>query len=141
MKKFLLSLAALALNAGAFAQSASFISNVTFNVAGQTQVYDGEEAIEDSFNVPSTTAVVNIDFVGYNASYVETNGITPMLMWTTGTGFAISEPEYEFLDPADEHFTFTLTGNWGNPAMGDYYANVMVCFFDAEYGIYRWSRR
>ena len=132
MRTFILSICAIFCAACAFAQT-SFISSVDFNVAGQVQATDENGLpLDDSYTVPSTDATVHITFNGYDADYATTHGIMPMLMYTTGTGFAISEPQYEVLDPSDSNFSFSLDGKWGNPSMGNYYATLMICFLDSE---------
>lgn len=134
MQKLLLSLATLALSASAFAQGEQFISGVSFNAPNQTEAKDESgDIIENGYTVPTTNTTVKITFEGYNAQYVAENGIMPVLMWTTGTGFAVSDPMFEILEPDQSEISFDLKDNWGEPYMGSYFANLMICFMDAEF--------
>lgn len=133
MKKIILLISAVICAVCAYAQDTNFITGVTFEVPNQKEAVDEDgKILEDSYVVPSTTAEVTISFEGYNAEYVKQNGIIPMLMYTTGTGFAVSEPIMDELNPAESIHKFTLTDRWGDPSMGNYYANIMICFLDKE---------
>lgn len=87
MKKILLSLAALALSASAaFAQSAPFISGVTFSVTDPDAVVDIDDE-ENIFELNTPEVTLSMEFNGWNKAEADTLGYSPKLMVATGMGF------------------------------------------------------
>lgn len=133
MKKILLSLATLALGASAvFAQSAPFISGVTFSAPGQEKV-DPEE---DIYELPTPEVTISMEFDGWNDEEATKLGYAPKLMVATGMGFGV-EPMFYDLESKTSTFTFTMNEEtWGQPYMGMLNAVLMVCFMDDDMDFY-----
>ena len=132
MKKFLLSLAALALSTGAaFAQNA-FITGVTFSTPGQ-EVIDEEENI---YELPTPEVAISMEFKDFKATEMRDLGYEPKLMVATGMGFGV-EPMFYDLESKTSTFTFTMNEEtWGQPYMGMLNAVLMVCFMDDDMDFY-----
>lgn len=135
MKKILLSLAALALGASAvFAQSAPFISGVTFSVTSSAvESYDEDDNMYE-LNTPDV--VLTMQFEDYNEEDVKNLGYSPKLMVATGMGFGV-EPVIYDLNSSNSTFSFTMTEEaWGQPYMGMLNAVCMVCFMNEDMDFY-----
>lgn len=131
MKKFLLSLAALALSASAaFAQDAvsEYISGVNFSAPGQVEVDEGLYTL----NNPEVT--ITMEFLDYEKDELAQLGYSPKLMVATGMGFGVEPAMYD-LDATASPSVFTFTMNeakWGQPYMGMLNAALMVCFLNED---------
>lgn len=132
MKKILLSLAALALSASvAFAQSAPFISGVTFSVTDPDAVEFVDEE-ENIFELNTPIVTLSMTFNGWDEEVATNLGYAPKLMVATGMGFGV-EPKMYDLTSATSTFTFTMNEEkWGQPYMGMLNAVCMVCFTKGE---------
>lgn len=130
MKKFLLSLAAFVLSAGAlFAQEEG--DQVTFKALNQSEDY------EDGMPLESVDADILITFKNYDSE----SEYKPHLMVATGGGFEIGQEPVE-LDPtpiigtANYACVFSMDkSTWGNPYLGNFQATLMV-YFENEDGDY-----
>ncbi len=138
MKKILLLISAVICTIGAFAQEAAdapIVSDVLFNVEGQTPATDDEGIeIPNSYNVPSENALVNITLVDLNSKLA--NEWKPMVMYVSGNGFGV-DPGYAPVEGSGESYTLGITEEmWGNPYMGRFYVTVMLFFANDEMDIY-----
>lgn len=136
MKKILLSLATLALGASAvFAQSAPFISGVTFSVTPSAAVEDFD--LEDNmYSLNTPNVALAMEFEGWNKAEADALGYAPKLMVATGMGFGV-EPVIYDLDSSNSTFSFPMTEEaWGQPYMGMLNAVCMVCFMNEDMDFY-----
>lgn len=136
-KSYLILASALLCATAAQAQEAPIVSDVDFYVEGQTNYEEDGVEVENSYILPSVDAVVNITLNDYNPNVAAEGGWTPFIVWTKGTGFAIDQ-DFEYATLTGENTcTFTLDKEkWGNPYVGNYYVNLMLCFVNADMDFY-----
>lgn len=136
-KSYLILASALLCATAAQAQNTPIVTGVEFYVEGQTNYEEDGVTVENSYLLPSVDAVVNIKLHDYNPNVAAEGDWKPFIVWTKGTGFAIDQ-DFEYATFTGENTcTFTLDKEkWGNPYVGNYYVNLMLCFVNADMDFY-----